>query len=45
MIFKESIKTPKTNHTKITKANIAQGDKPKGLDKKTRITFASLRVL
>jgi hypothetical protein len=34
MIFKESIKTPKTNHTKITKANIAQGDKPKGLDEK-----------
>ena len=30
----ESIKTPKTKHTKIIKANIAQGDKPKGLDEK-----------
>jgi len=30
----ESIKTPKTKHTKIIKANIAQGDKPEGLDEK-----------
>ena len=33
-IYMESIKTPKTKHTKIIKANIAQGDKPKGLDEK-----------
>ena len=33
-IYMESIKMPKTKHTKIIKANIAQGDKPKGLDEK-----------